>query len=585
MMAATLAFAALLAAGAAESVRDQQAAARTTPIDLGLQLSITPPDPVLGVNQEVSVTVTSSIGPLPPSAWASLRMLTSAGEVQDLTPSGPAAWSGRLVLPTRRAPQGLIVAAQMRSADIDVAGALFVPLPAVASPAFQTDPRAEVTLTVAGRVFGPKRASATGDVRVPVVVPPGVSMAVARTTNAVGKMAEEILDLGVPPFSRLLVLAPETATHGRPTEVLVFGMDAHANPAPQTAFALQANGRRAHPLHGGPGWTRFLATAPLLSAHPRMQLRAYETAPGAAPSEPSPATTDVSAHAEVALLAGPAARLMMIPNRVALAVGSTQRLALVVRAEDMWGEATSTANTRLYINGAPVANATRSEGRLRVTVPAPKQALADAKLVVEAIDGNAYARHEVSLEVTARQAPALPVPPSPEYSWAALGRVGPLFGADTGWGLGITAEAQAQLGRWIRWPQGLFLQSSLGYVTHQRNIDSNTGLSRLRAHAMPLLLGAAWRVRPLRSVSVFLGIQAGPARLWVQNSTLGAQVNGAAWTGALRLSVDVVFGTGQTQLAVGASFSDIPGGKLGSGDVVRGNLGGAAATLGVRQRW
>jgi hypothetical protein len=183
-------------------------------LDLGLVMSLERSPLVLGVDQEVMLRV--SLPDEVAGDMGRVTIRTTAGEIIDIARDNSRTMSARWVLPTRRFPQGAIVIAKTDDTAPRMS-VLFVPLPAVASPAFHTDPGAEVSLRVGGQLFGPKRANAVGDVRVPVIVPPGVDLAVALSKNDHGKTAEETLNLGHPPFQRMMLLTPMSASFGTPT--------------------------------------------------------------------------------------------------------------------------------------------------------------------------------------------------------------------------------------------------------------------------------------------------------------------------------------------------------------------------------
>lgn len=554
-------------------------------LESGLTIAIGPEAPVLGVDSYVTLHIRPASG----TSWPKgrrprvLNVQVSAGTVEDLRPDGQEGFRARRVLPTRRAPQGVMVLAHATLRDTSLWAVAFVPLPAMAAPAFHTDPDAEVSMLVGNRLFGPKRANAQGDVRVPIVVDPGVQVALARSTNAHGRMAEETLDLGVPPFQRALLWLPASADHGRPTEFWLFAMNERARPDCAPTFTVFSEKQRAQPLQTGCGWARYLAAAPLLAERPTLEVTAYarpsdQPATGRRPEGPP------AALGKVALHPGPAARLLLLPNRSHLLVGSGQRLLVVVRAEDAFGEPTEVGNTRVYVDGVPVTAVRRESGHLQIVVPAPRRARAP-RLVVEALSSpQVHGRIEVVLERPA-QAVAKTHPEGPEYGWAVLARAGPIASPDMGMGPAFGVEAQHQLLTWSAWPRGLFLTASAAYIRHAEKLVADTGITRVRVEAVPLLLGPTWRLRPLPSFAIFLGMSAGVAHLSAAHESYGITVSGGGWTTAARFSAEGVLGGGLLQLALGASFTDIPGAGVSSRDRLRGGVGGFCLHLGLRRRW
>lgn len=550
----------------------------------GLSLSISPAAPVLGLEQEVVLHI-RPVAPWPNGRPSRVEVHANGGQIEDVSPEGEDGFSARWVLPTRRAPRGVIAVARAET-DPPQIGALHLPLPAVASPAFFTDPGAEVSMQVAGRRFGPKRANARGEVRVPIVVPPGVSIALAHSKNAHGKLAEETVELGVPPFEKALLLAPEVAEQGRPAEAWLFTSDERGRPGDERRFALFASGRRAQPLESGAGFVRYLFTPPTHGQETHVELTVYELGDGRAlaPDEGPPPRTPVQT-VKIGLLPGPPSRLVMLPDRSAMVVGSAQRLSIVIRAEDAWGHATNATGTRVYVNGEPSPAILRPDGRLHVVLRAPDERPPSERLTVEAIDGVAYGRLDVPLHapVVRRRAPA-PIAPEAQ-AWGLLARLGPVMNFGGGVSPSAHLELQVQPLRWAAWPRGLFVTAALSYLGRYERLESASGLSTLRVHAAPLLVGPTWRLHLRRQLDLFLQLAAGVARLVADNDGYGAPVGGHGWTSAWRFGAEVVLGGGPTQLAFGASFFDIAGTRLSSQDDLRGNLGGLGVSLGARRRW
>ena len=569
------------------------APAPSNAIDLGLVISLTEGALVLGVDQDVMVHVALSpnaLGPL-----GKLTIKSTAGEIIDVTRENDRAMSARWVLPARRFPQGAILVASTDE-PVPKLGALCVPLPAVASPAFRTDPGAEVSLRVAGQMFGPKRANEDGDVRVPVIVPPGVEIAVALSINAHGKTAQETLSLGHPPFERMMLWAPATATLGTPTVVWAFGIDAAARPLAGSAMSvrthlLTASGQGdgttqptwAQPMEGGAGWARFLLIPPSTGLGQRLSITAFDVPARTTPAGP-PVHVSPRAQTQLALLAGPAARFVMIPNRMHMTVGSTQSLVLVVRAEDAFGNATSAHDAKVYVDGSPTTSVTPLDGPVRVVVPAPPDSLRPS-LRIEAVGKTAYAVHEIILDRVIELQSERPVPKEREQWASATLRASSLWTSDAGTGFAAWLDGEFSARRMVGWPQDLFVTATAAYVERSKVILAPDSLSRLNIRATPIFLGARWRARPARGVSIFLGAAAGGARVFLQSSTFGAQTSGQAWVPAVRLSADLALGRGVFQMVLGISYCEIPGARLSSQDSLRGNLGGWEIGIGARRRW
>src|SRR5512134_53980 len=98
------------------------------------------------------------------------------------------------VAPREAHPQVAIVCAVLADGIAWTA----IPLSGRGVAVAHTEPKARLTVTIAGRPFGPVRADAGGEASVPVIVPPGVSHAYH---------GEEALDLHVPPTLHVHALA------------------------------------------------------------------------------------------------------------------------------------------------------------------------------------------------------------------------------------------------------------------------------------------------------------------------------------------------------------------------------------------
>jgi hypothetical protein len=133
-------------------------------------------------------------------------------------------------------------------------GSLAVRLRAAASPAFHTDPGAKVTVKVGDKEFGPVIAPADGNVRVPVVVPPGIAFALARSVNRHGKASQQFLDLKIPPAQRALVVAPEKLAAGSAAEVAVLAVDPNGRDwSTHPRSSWHRRGRGPSPWAASPG--------------------------------------------------------------------------------------------------------------------------------------------------------------------------------------------------------------------------------------------------------------------------------------------------------------------------------------------
>ncbi len=128
---------------------------------------------------------------------------------------------------------------------------------------FRTSSGASVTMRVGDRQFGPVAADRQGHVEIPIDVPPGVRHGQARATDRNGASRETDVDLQLPAFPRVALLAPDGMEAGSLSEVTVLAVDDTGAPAAADTLTLAASAGLAHPLGAAaPGETRFLYEAP-----------------------------------------------------------------------------------------------------------------------------------------------------------------------------------------------------------------------------------------------------------------------------------------------------------------------------------
>lgn len=190
------------------------------PPTAGLYGSATPPQAkAMGAPIAVRVFALGADGANPP---ANLRASASAGTIENRGPGELA-----IALPQNRAPRVIALA----FTDGQQFGATFVPITGTAVLPVDTTRRAEVSVRVAGRWFGPVRARKKR-VKVPIEVPPGVTRGVARATDRRNSSTETLVDLRTPDPPRLAAI-------GAVDEL-------QANERTQIAIALASPSGRPH---------------------------------------------------------------------------------------------------------------------------------------------------------------------------------------------------------------------------------------------------------------------------------------------------------------------------------------------------
>jgi hypothetical protein len=95
----------------------------------------------------------------------------------------------------------------------------------------QASPRSRVKVLVGDASFGPVTATASGEVSVPVNVPPGVTSAQVTTTDRSGRARTQTVALPAPRFARIRLVALEPPIQGKPARLQGFVVDESGNPA------------------------------------------------------------------------------------------------------------------------------------------------------------------------------------------------------------------------------------------------------------------------------------------------------------------------------------------------------------------
>ena len=209
---------------------------------------------------------------------------------------------------------------------------------------FRTNSGASVTMRVAGETFGPAVADRQGHVEIPIVVPPGVQKADARAVDRSGESRETQVDLHLPPFQRVVLLAPAAVEAGSLSEVVVLGVDERGEPEPAARLSLVASAGLSHPLGGSPGEARFLLEAPIRTEAATLALTA-----SAAGNVPSRADAVIPFHA-----AG-ADQLDVDAASDRLIVGEPRSVPITISARDRYGNRTPAGGVVARVDGRPQA--------------------------------------------------------------------------------------------------------------------------------------------------------------------------------------------------------------------------------------
>jgi len=205
----------------------------------------------------------------------------------------------------------------------------------------RTSPNARVTIDIAGRTFGPVVADSTGQVFVPIVVPPGVASGKARAVNPFGVAKETAVDLQSTDFQRIVVLGDPAGTVGGELSAEVWAVDPTGAPASPEEMDLGAPSGAVRRLGGEPGHARFSISLPRLVGSGKMSLIA---------SMNDGSSTDVTS---VALRPGPPVRMVLSAEPEHLVVGSGTHASVTTVIHDDFGNPVEPRGLIVRVNDEP----------------------------------------------------------------------------------------------------------------------------------------------------------------------------------------------------------------------------------------
>lgn len=161
---------------------------------------------VLGEIDQVPVRITA---PEPPELEPKpLRISVNVGSFDPLVRDGPGAYHTIYHLPAQHFPQVALVAVWRETGPDAPIQFLRLPLYGQAELPVKTRRGAEVTVRVGDRSFGPNAADRRGQLRMAIVVPPGVDRVRVRSTHG-GASKEAWVRVHVPPYNHLtLAITP-----------------------------------------------------------------------------------------------------------------------------------------------------------------------------------------------------------------------------------------------------------------------------------------------------------------------------------------------------------------------------------------
>jgi hypothetical protein len=531
-----------------------------------VSLSLAAPSPVLGIEDETElhIAVTGAF----PTPLTFPRILCSAGRVEDLVREGPTTFSARFILPANRFPQPAILVADFSHDSLILRGSLAVRLRAAASPAFHTDPGAKVTVKVGDKDFGPVLAPVDGNVHVPVVVPPGINFATARSVGRQGKTSQQLLDLKIPPAQRALVVAPEKLTAGSAAEVAVLAVEPSGRLVDASTITLASTGLRPQPLGSlAAGEARFLVRAPASLQDPTLHLMASLR------GQP-----EVSAEADVVLGSAATDQVLLQPEATRPEDLPLRSLRVFLSSQDGFGNPTDPGEAAVLVDGQPASPQATEDGRAVLVIPPPALLAAGRAMEVEAVLDKGHATERIPLDLFMRPLPPEPVQ-APRYTLTP--RLGLLWNLQQNPGLALFVEAMGSLHPSL---SGFVFGATLGYLHNSIFSFNNAGSGDVVLDQFPLLAQARYR-RRFDRIGVSVG---GGAGLLLAKASLQAfdrEITGYSVAFAFEGSAEAALLLHRSQVVFGLRYLAMSLGKLSSGDVIVGNSGGFILDAGYRIGW
>lgn len=166
-----------------------------------IQLVVSPGHLVLGETTKATVHAVVSNAAGAELTCDDIRMHASQGEISNLKQAGPGEYTADFVLPEDFFPRFALIAASASCSGSTVTGSVVVALFGTGRVEVKAKPFSDVVLEIGKDTFGPAKTNASGKVKIPIVVGPGVE------TGIVG---DKVIDLNLPPVNRIVTI-PENS--------------------------------------------------------------------------------------------------------------------------------------------------------------------------------------------------------------------------------------------------------------------------------------------------------------------------------------------------------------------------------------
>lgn len=347
-------------------------------------MSLVPARSSLTLGVDTDVRVDATVSGCDGAGVQAGRAQVTVGVLDPFQPgAAPGAFTSVFHAPADRFPQAAMLALEVvLPSGAALHATATIALPATTTFPLRTEPRASVTLEVAGQSFGPVTASAAGIVAIPIIVPPGVDRGRALAVGRFGGEKDMQVNLQSRDYPRVLVIAPAQAEAGATVEVGVSAVEPTGAAAVPEDIDLRASLGTVRRAGGAPGVAHFVVTLPHDAAEGAVQLTA--------------STSDGSSeHTEaVSLHPGPPAVLVVTSSLPQLVVGSSDVATIEISARDRWDNDTGVAAVTVTLDDRPLAVEGDADA-VTARVPAPSIWSGREKTVIDARLGNAETRREL----------------------------------------------------------------------------------------------------------------------------------------------------------------------------------------------
>jgi len=317
-------------------------------------------------------------------------LLTSTGTISVPERQAAGVWLARFTPPKEAYPHVAIVTATIEHGEETAVGFVSVPLWGKGQTSVSTKPGSSVTVFVGADSFGPIVAGADGDARVPIMVPPGPEHAVAKSVDAVGNESQKSIDLGVPAFNRLAVVALDdivSGDGGGNARLVAFVVDKKGTPMIDAPVKTRASvGEVGTPVQMAPGLFMFLWKPGAVPAQSATVELGLEGAPLS------------SAKTTLRIIGGAPARAEIVVPKLAVSADEDPALLVRLGVFDVGGNSVPFGTARVDVDVGRLEGLTGTETARQVRWILPqKRTRPAARLFVRAVDGRVLGTVEVKL--------------------------------------------------------------------------------------------------------------------------------------------------------------------------------------------